>query len=152
MKKTNDGFSLVEVLLVTGFSVIVIAGLIQLFVYCNKLAAAAGNMSFAMVEAQSKMEEMRNSSFSSLVTNYSGGGTPGNTFNLTNLTGKGVIYIDSSNTDLLNVQITVCWQEQDGRVIGEDKDLSGTLAVSEDTDGNGKISSPVALISLIARK
>ena len=152
MKNTKGGFSLVEVLLVSGFTVVVIAGLIQLFVYCNKLAAAAGNMSFAMAEAQSKMEEMRNTNFASVLTDYSPSGTPGNTFSLTNLTGKGVIYIDSSSSDIYTVQITVCWREYDGRIVGEDGDLDGALGVSEDTDGNGKISSPVTLLSMIARK
>ena len=110
-------------------------------------------MTNALTDAQSKLEEMRSDTFSQITTDYSSGGTPGNTFNLTQGNGKGVIYIDSSNSTLLTITIVVSWQNnQDRRIIGEDLNLNGVLDAGEDTDGNGKLSSPVTLVGLIASR
>lgn len=106
----------------------------------------------ALINAQSKLEEMRNESFSLITTNYGSGGTPGNTFDMSPGTGKGVIYIDSSNSNLLAVTISISWRNQNGRIIGEDADLDGILDAGEDTNGDGQLNSPVTMTSLIARR
>jgi hypothetical protein len=64
---------------------------------------------------------------------------------------KGVVYVDDTNPELLRVTISVCWQ-QGNSVIGEDKNLSGNLSLSEDTNNNGIIDSTVQLVTLVANR
>ncbi len=115
--KTNKGFTLVEVLITVGILAMVIVGLLQLFVYCSNLAEAAGNTTLAINEAQSKMEEIRNHNFSTITTDYASGGTPGNTFALTSLSGTGTITISQvgGSSELLQAQINVAWQNKNSR-------------------------------------
>jgi len=63
----------------------------------------------------------------------------------------GVVYVDDTNPELLEVTVSVCWQ-QVLRVIGEDKNLNGVLDAGEDTNGNGKIDSSVQLVTRIVNK
>ena len=152
VKKEMAGFSLAELLVTVGILVTVIVILLQLFIYNSVLAELSGNMGYAISDAQTKIEEIKNSTYSSIATNYASGGTPGNTFNLSQGQGKGVIYIDSSNADLLEVSVVICWRNKDGRVIGEDTDIDGALDAGEDLNGNGKIDSKVNLILKIASR
>ena len=149
----KKGVTLIEILVALFVLVIGILGTLQLFSYCAYLAEMSGNTNYIIDQAQSKIDEMRSSSFSLIATNYASGGTPGNTLTLTNPTAKGVIIIDSSTADLLQVEINVSWKnERNDRIIGEDLDLDGVLDAGEDVNGNGKLDSPVKLITLIARK
>src|SRR4029077_768929 len=88
LSSRSKGFSLAELLVTIGILVTVIVILLQLFIYNSILAELSGNMGFAMSEAQSKMEEIKNSDFAVITTNYASGGTPGNTFNLSQGQGK----------------------------------------------------------------
>ena len=150
----QQGFSLVELLVVVGILVTVIVILLRVFIYNSVLAELSGNIAYAMSEAQAKLEEIRNSDYSLITTNYASGGTPGNTFNLSQGQGKGVIYIDSSNTSLLEISVVVCWKNKDGRVIGEDTDLDGVLDAGEDLSSppNNKIDSKATLVLKIAKR
>ena len=149
----KKGLTLIEILIAMFVLVIGILGTLQLFSYCAYLSEMSGNTNTVIDQAQSKIDEMRSSSFSLIATNYGAGGTPGNTFALTNPTGKGVITLDSSTADLLQVEINVSWKnERNDRIIGEDLDLDGVLDAGEDVNGNGKLDSPVKLITLMARK
>lgn len=67
---SRRGFTLVEVMISVGVLAFVIVGLLQLFVYCSTLADAAGNMTLAVNEAQTKMEEIRNYDFDRIVLDY----------------------------------------------------------------------------------
>ena len=148
----TKGFSLAELLVTVGILVTVIVILLQLFIYNSVLAELSGNMGYALSDAQSKLEEIRNSDYSVITTNYASGGTPGNTFTLSQGQGRGVIYIDSSNSSLLKVTVVICWRNKDGRVIGEDTDLDGVLDAGEDLDGDGQISSKARFIMRVAKR
>ena len=151
----QKGFVLVEVILAAALLVLVAVGIFQLLLYCPILSKSAGNATIALQEAQKTMENIRNTDYTLIPTNYGAGGTPGNTFNLINVTGKGIIYIDSLNSgDLLKITIAVSWRDQNKRVIGEDKDLDGVLDGGEDLNGDGRLSSAygVTLVSNIARR
>lgn len=152
INSTQKGFTLVEVLVSAAMLVIVVLGVSQLFVYCSLLTDTSGNLTIAMSEAQSKMDEIRNSTYSTIATNYASGGSSGNTFDLTQTTGKGAIYIDSSNTSLLQVKITVSWRDRNRRIVGEDLDLDGALDGGEDTNSSGQLDSPATIICLIAQR
>ena len=147
-----EGFSLAELLVTVGILVTVIVILLQLFIYNSVLAELSGNIGYVLSDAQTKLEEIKNSDYSLITTNYASGGTPGNTFNLSQGQGKGVIYIDSSNASLLQVTVVICWRNKDGRVIGEDTNLNGTLDAGEDLNGNGTIDSKATFILKIAKR
>ncbi len=147
------GFTLLETLITAGILMVTVVGLMELFAYCAQLSEMAGNLTSALSEAQDKMEEIRNHTYADIATDYVSGGSPGNTFNLTQLTGKGVIYVDASNTDLLKIEIDVSWRNnRTDRVVGEDLDLDGIIDTGEDVDSDGKLDSPVKLITYIAEK
>lgn len=148
------GLVLVELLITALILVVVLGGLLQLFIYCQKMAAVAGQLTMAVSEAQAEMEEIRNHNFGDIVTDYSAEGTPGDTFDLVQVTGTGRIYIDETVPgELLEVEIVVSWQTMDGRIIGEDRDLDGQLGAGEDINpANGQLDSPTSLISLIAQR
>ena len=115
--KTDKGFTLVEVMIAVGILAIVIVGLLQLFIYSSALAEAAGNTTLAINEAQNKMEEIRNHDFGSITIDYASGGTPGDTFTLTNLNGTGTITTSQfgGSSELLQIQIDVSWQNKNSR-------------------------------------
>lgn len=148
----KSGFSLIEILMATVILVVAVTGLIQLFIYCSILSEESRNLAQAMTEAQSTFEKISNDNYSAIITDYAAGGTPGNKFDLSQGNGKGVIYIDSSNPDLLKIEIVVSWRNQNGRIIGEDTNLNGILDGAEDSNGNGKLDSPGTFISWIAKR
>ncbi len=115
--RADKGFTLVEVMITVGILAIVIVGLLQLFIYSSTLAEAAGNTTLAINEAQNKMEEIRNHDFGSITIDYASGGTPGDTFTLTNLNGTGTISTNQfgGSSELLQVQINVNWQNKNSR-------------------------------------
>jgi len=98
------------------------------------------------------MNEIREYDFDSIAADYASGGSQGNTFNLSQINGMGIIYIDLSNSLLLEIEIVVSWLNQFNRVIGEDQDLDGVLDAGEDLNNNGKLDSVVEMVSLVAKK
>ena len=142
------GFTLVELLLATAILAIVLTGLLQVFIRSSMLTEITRNKTAAMNEALGKMEEIRGYDFDSVLADYDG-----SVFALTQLTGWGFIEVTSVQTGLLEVEIAVGWEDKFGRIIGEDANLDGTFDVStEDADGDGKMSSIVTLVTMIADK
>lgn len=150
--KGQQGFTLLELMFAVAVLVTAIAGMVRLFVYTSTAADIAGRKTIAVSEAQSKLEEIRNTDYDLVAANYSSSGTPGNTFDLNLIDGKGIIYIDSSNAELLVLEVVVSWNNKYDRVIGEDQDLDGVLDAGEDTNGNGKLDSSVELITYLTRR
>ena len=155
--RSKQGYTLIEVLVAAVVVVIALVAVVRLYVFCSFLSEMTGNMTRATSAAQSKMEEIRNYTYTSIASDYASGGAVGNTFNVTNSKGtkmgKGVVYIDSSTSSLLEVKVVVCWQDdKNDRIIGEDTDLDGVLDAGEDLNSNSKIDSIVTLISKIAQK
>ena len=62
------------------------------------------------------------------------------------------VWYSSGYRRLFKIKITCSWQEREGRVIGEDKNLNGQLDTGEDTNGNGELDSPLQIVSYIANK
>jgi len=169
----NNAYSLVEILVAVAIIVIVVSGLFRLFIYCSGMAEITGNITFAINEAQDKIEEIRNAAFDDIATTY--GVSPGNTFESEKISedvnlngtldagedidgdstidsyGQGVIYVTALNADLLQVDVAVCWRGLDGRLFGEDADLDGVLDTGEDANSNGQIDSTAMVSTYIAR-
>ena len=154
MRFTHKGFTLIELLIAAGTVAIALGGILHFFIYCSALGEVSGNFTFAMSEAQSRLEEIRNHDFLSIVGDYGPGGSPGNTFSLAHGNGVGVIFIENSNPKLLKIKIVVSWRNKNNRVVGEDKNLNGVfeIGLGEDLNGNNKLDSPTTLVSLISKK
>jgi len=146
------GFTLTELVIAMAILVIVLLGLTQVFIYCMVLSESAGNATVCMAEIQGKLEEMRSHNFPDIAADYSAGGSLGDIFTLSQLNGTGVIFIDNTNPQLLEVRIVASWQEKANRIVGEDTNLNGILDAGEDSNGNGGLDSPVSLVSLIVER
>ena len=162
-RHSSPGFTIVEVIIAAMIIVVGLAGVVQVFYYARGQGEISANLTYALSAAQDKMEEIRNHTFSSIITDYSSGGTPGNTFALSEITGKGVITIDATddagnteddgvNSNLLQVEIVVSFKTSNSRIVGEDQDLDGVLDAGEDLNGNGKLDSPVTIVSRVAKR
>ena len=144
----KQGFTLVEVLISAGIMTTVIVGLMGVFVQCSTLAQMSGNFSNVWAQVQGKIEEIRNSNYDLITTNYPNG----TTFNLTSPTGEAIIYLNTSTANLLQVQIVASWQNKYGRVVGEDKNINGVLDNGEDENNNGQLDSPLMVTTNIAKR
>ncbi len=120
MRNLNDqkAFTLPELMLAVGILMVVIAGMMRLFIHCSVMSEISQNTTIAVSEAQDQLQQIRSTDFNDIVTNYSPGANPGSTFNLTQLTGTGVITLNAANPDLLLVNVSVSWQNKYNRVAG----------------------------------
>lgn len=151
--KGKQAATLVEVLVGTLISSIVLVSMIQVLVFSTTLSRTAGDMSRATTEVISKIEEMRNHAYNQISTDYAVGGTPGPIFTSSGtFDGAGVISIDSSNTALLNVTVGYSWRDKNDRLFGEDTDLDGVLDAGEDANGNGALDFGLTLTMHFARR
>jgi len=138
------GFTLPELLIATLVFTISFAGILLGFLRCMELNELARHTSTAVNAVKSQIATIENTSFNQILANYNNA-----TFSATDLNGIGVSYINSLDTDLLEVTITFCWQEKNGRVIGEDANLNGQLDAGEDQNSNGILDSPVKLTTSV---
>jgi prepilin-type N-terminal cleavage/methylation domain-containing protein len=144
----RNAFTLVELMVAVAMLSIVIVGMAKLFIYTSVLADTTANSSIVIAEMQSKLEEIRNAEFDDIAVNYTDG-----TFAFEDVTGTGFISLSTANTELLLIEISGSWRNKYGRVIGEDQNLDGVLDLaSEDSDGDGKVDSPVTITSMITRR
>lgn len=141
------GFTLLEIMIATAVLVIALTAILASYIACFELIAISKNLSLAMNACQAKIEEIRDFAFTQIPTFYNN-----YTFEVAQMpagSSKGVVLVDSSDPDLLQVTVTVCWRQPNGRVIGEDKNLNGILDASE---GSGTIDSPAQLVTLITQR
>ncbi len=148
-KRKQQGFTLIELLVVVGILAVVILGLIQTFLLGSVLADLSHRKTIAVGEARDKLEEILNHTFANIIVDYAAGGTPGNTFALSQITGRGVVTVTTVTANLLQVDVVVCFQYRNGRIFGEDRDLDGVLDAGEDVNGNGVIDSDIKVSTYI---
>ncbi len=152
---SQNGFTLAEILFVVWIMAFVIVGMGQLFIYVALQAEMAGNKSIAVSLAQGKIEEIRACSYKDItLTDFgSGDGMPWNVFVPTELNnGIGLVRIDSSDPELLGIEVIVSWIDKYGRILGEDLNVNGVLDSGEDVNGNSKLDSPVTLVTKFTRR
>lgn len=146
--KNYKSFTLVELLLAVIILGFTLTGLLKVFIQCSVLSELARNKTTVMSEIQGKMEEIRNSDYSLIVTDYDE--VP---FYSSQLNATGVSFVDDTNAELLEIKIVASWKNKNGRVIGEDQNLDGDdESGAEDVDGDGEVSSIATLISKIAQR
>ena len=148
--KNTSGLTLLEVMIATAILVIAISGLLATFTGLFSLNENARNLSLAIISAQDKMEEIRESNFNNIYNTYNNasfdvaGFDPGEA--------KGSISIDNSDPDLLEVYASVSWRERSNRIIGEDVNLNGSLDAGEDLNTDNRLNSPAEIASLMGNR
>ena len=144
---SEKGFTLVEVMLAVAIAAVALCGILATYAACFTLIRTSKNASIATSAAQGLLDEIRNTSFPLIKSTYNG-----TNFTVNNMPlNRGIVYVDDSNPELLKVTISVCWK-QGNIVVGEDKNLNGSLDTGEDANSNGIIDSPVELTTLIVNR
>ena len=159
--RKNKGFTLIEVMICAAILVGLLVGLISIYVYCFDLQETARNTSLALNETRARLEEIKNSNFAAIETNYNVpraplGATSVTIINLTSIPTGGIIRIEAgfvtgSSNNLIDLRIVACWRQKGGRIVGEAV-FNGTNLVPTDLDGDTIIESPVELVTSIANK
>lgn len=139
----KSGFALAEVMIAAVVMILAFVGMLMTYVRCMELNEMSRNKSLATRAAKSRMEQINNSLFSQLSVNFQG--TP---FFEAGINGAGVSYIDATDPELVQITVTFCWAQKNGRVVGEDADLDGVLDAGEDANGNGMLDSSVQLVTV----
>lgn len=138
MVRKKPGFTLIEVVIAMLVVFIAVIGLLAAYASSFELVETARNTTYALNEAQEKIEELRGYNFFDIFTDYANtnftvdGISAGNS--------NGLVEVDNTDPDLLVVTVTVCWRQRSGRIIGGD---SGLAPLS---------SSPVRLVTYIANR
>jgi prepilin-type N-terminal cleavage/methylation domain-containing protein len=144
----NRGFSLAEILLAVAILAFAFCGILAMHTTCLVLMATSKNVNIATNAAQGLIEEIRSTPFTQIISDYNG-----LNFIVNNIpSSRGVVYVDDTDPELLEVTISVCWK-QGKRIIGEDTNLNGVLDSGEDKSPyNQIIDSPVELVTRIANR
>ncbi len=144
----NRGFSLAEILLAVAILAFAFCGILAMHTTCFVLMATSKNVNIATNAAQGLIEEIRSAPFTQIISDYNG-----LNFIVNNIpSSRGVVYVDDTDPELLEVTISVCWK-QGKRIIGEDTNLNGVLDSGEDKSPyNQIIDSPVELVTRIANR
>lgn len=144
------GFTLVELLLAVAILVFGVCSILVAYMSCSILVSTSKNINIAMNAALSLNEEIRSAPFTQIIDNYNG-----LIFTVNDIvSSKGRVYAEPviiDAQDYVQVTTSICWR-QGNRIMGEDTDLDGSLDAGEDANGNGKIDSPVELVTLIANR
>jgi len=145
--RSKKGFVLPEVLLATIITAFAVCGILLTYIAGMDLIRTSKNASIATSAAQGLMEEIRNTPFPDIVTNYDH-----LRFSVNSIpSSSGIVYVDDTDPEFLLVTISACWR-QGNRLIGEDINLNGVLDAGEDANGNGIIDSTVELVTQVANR
>lgn len=149
-RNNRSGFTLLELMIAVSVLIVALAGLLAVFAHLMSLNENSRKLTLAVTACQAKLEEMRNSNFSTLYTTYNA--TNFNPGGFSSGEAKAAVSINNSNPNLLQVFVSVSWRVRSNRVIGEDANLNGALDAGEDSNGNGRIDSPAAIATLMAQR
>jgi len=142
--KKNEGFTLAELMVSTVIMLICIVGILASYLRCLELNEMTKNASISINAAKSRMEQIKNTQFNQIAATYHQ--VP---FTIAGLDGMGVSYVDSTNPELLEVAIYVSFRQSNARVIGDDKDVDGSIDSGEDSDGDLMLNSKIEIVSNI---
>lgn len=141
---SSSGFSFPELLISTVIFLLACVGILFTFTRYMELNEMTQNSSLALEGAIERMEAVKNTVFNQVTPLYDD-----QTFTVAGLAGLGTIDIVEPTTDIREVWVTYSWQQNNGRIVGEDLDLDGVLDGGEDSNGNGRLDSPVQLVTYI---
>lgn len=113
------GFTLAEVLLAAAILVFVLSGLLVLFINSAFLNEANRNLSVAASHAQFVMEDIKNTDFINIKTKIDNGDWDWNTQTIgargLSALNNEAIDTNSAGTNLLDIVVTVAWQDRGSR-------------------------------------
>lgn len=133
---------------------IAIIGVFSIYASSIALTDMAGAMTQVTNVARYKMEALYAQNFDTL-NNFDG-----QTFDLSEFSpeslavkeARGVYKVDNYGNNLKKVTISISYRTKGDRAIGEDVNLSGTLDAGEDANADARLSSPIDITTIIARK
>lgn len=144
-KKNNcKGFTLVEILMASIVLLPVFVSTFVGFIKGMELSEMARHSSQALTAVKSKISEIENTAFDQIKNNFDL-----ITFTTNGLNGIGVSYVDDSQPNILQINTTFCWQEKNGRIMGDDRNLNGQEDAGEDPDNDNILDSPVLITTVI---
>lgn len=149
--KGRAGFTLIELMVATAILVSALVGLLGVFIACFNLNELTKGLTMSLNGIQVKMEEIRTLPFDSISSNAG----PFDIKTMDNANSAGIVEVTAVNGSdaLLMVTVTACWSQKSGRIIGEDSNLNGVFVPgTEDKNGNGKLDSPVQIVTMMARR
>ncbi len=138
--KTHRGLTLPELLIATIILLPLFVGTILSFIKSMEICEMSRHSSMAILACKNKIAEIEDTDFSLVYGTFNN-----TTFTITDLNGIGVVYVDNTDPNLLEITLSFCWQERNGRIIGEDLDLDGQIDGGEDSNSNGMLDSTVQL-------
>lgn len=134
----TPGFTLIELLVATAIFVAVIAGILMGYLRSLELNEISRNTMIATQAVTNRMEQIKATPFNQIKANFHNV-----SFAVNGINGMGVSYVNDSDPELLQINISVSWRQPGGRIFGEDKNLNGQIDAGEDANGNGMLDSPV---------
>lgn len=148
------GFTLLEVMIATAILVIAISGLLATFAGLSSLNENSKKLTLATTSTHDKMEEIRDFLNSNGLTDtystYNGQAFDPDGFRANEA--KGAVSIDNTNPDYLEISVSVSWTERTNKIVGEDADLDGVLDGGEDSNSDGRLSSPAELVTIMVNR
>jgi type II secretory pathway pseudopilin PulG len=143
----HRAFTLLELMIACGITIIALAGLLSTYITCFELQETIRNSNIALNSEQAVLEEMRTAAFTSVYSSYNG-----YNFSLPELNNSlGLVTINNTNPQLLRIDIGVCWQQKSGRILGDCVMNAGVLTFNN-TNADGIMSSPVGLTTYMAQR
>lgn len=121
MKPNKKGFTLAELLLAVSILAFALTALLSVYINCILLNDSNRNLTIALTHAQFALEEVKNTFFSNIITNYNGV-----TWNQADIITKGLTVLNAEQIDFtaaeeggdanyLNVTVAVLWEDRNGR-------------------------------------
>ncbi|MCB9757180.1 MAG: hypothetical protein H6753_01995 [Candidatus Omnitrophica bacterium] len=144
---STSGFTLAELIVAAGIMGVVVGGILVSYVRCMELNEASQNKSLAVKAARDRMETIKSTAYANLVSTYNN--VP---FTVTGFTGQGISYVTVLNAKNTEVVVSVSWRQKNGRVYGEDKNLNGVIDNGEDVNSDGRLNSPVDIVTRIFKR
>lgn len=150
-KVSSSGFSLVELMLAIAILTVGIVGLLASYINILTLNETSRKFNLVVNAMQAQEELLRNEDFDNLL------GYNGNTFDIAGFAASGakgrIEVTTTAYSDLIKIRAVASYKTKDGRIIGEDKNLNGSLDAlqGEDANANGILDSPAEMVTLIVR-
>ncbi len=154
-RKSKTGFTLTELMLAMAIFAIAIIGIYSMYNASVALIDMAGTLTQMINAADFKLESLYDVADFASLDNYNSQSfnLPEFGFNSIAVSGAtGVYIITPLNDDLKRATVVISYKIKGNRIIGEDANLNGLLDAGEDLNGDSRLSSPVELSTIIARR